>query len=21
MTIYFYKVWQPYGCFSNFSLH
>ncbi|MGD1913334.1 MAG: NADAR family protein [Rivularia sp. (in: cyanobacteria)] len=19
MTIYFYKVWQPYGCFSNFS--
>jgi ribA/ribD-fused uncharacterized protein len=19
--IYFYKVWQPYGCFSNFSLH
>ena len=21
MTIYFYKVWQPYGYFSNFSLH
>ncbi len=21
MTIYFYKVWQPYGCFSNFSVH
>ncbi|HYW19678.1 MAG TPA: NADAR domain-containing protein [Nodularia sp. (in: cyanobacteria)] len=21
MTIYFYKVWQPYGCFSNFSRH
>ena len=21
MTIYFYKAWQPYGCFSNFSLH
>ena len=21
MTIYFYKVDQPYGCFSNFSLH
>ncbi|MDJ0694649.1 NADAR domain-containing protein [Mastigocoleus sp. MO_188.B34] len=21
MTIYFYKVWQPYGCFSNFSKH
>jgi ribA/ribD-fused uncharacterized protein len=21
MTIFFYKVWQPYGCFSNFSLH
>jgi N-glycosidase YbiA len=21
MTIYFYKVWQPYGCFSNFSFH
>jgi ribA/ribD-fused uncharacterized protein len=21
MTIYFYKVWEPYGCFSNFSLH
>lgn len=21
MTIYFYKVWQPYGCFSNFSEH
>ncbi|MFM7406772.1 MAG: NADAR family protein [Cuspidothrix sp.] len=21
MTIYFYKVYQPYGCFSNFSLH
>lgn len=21
MTIYFYKVWQPYGCFSNFSSH
>ncbi|MDB9376068.1 NADAR family protein [Nodularia sphaerocarpa] len=21
MTIYFYKVWQPYGCFSNFSDH
>jgi N-glycosidase YbiA len=21
MTIYFYKVWQPYGCFSNFSAH
>ncbi|MBD2435845.1 NADAR family protein [Nostoc sp. FACHB-110] len=21
MTIYFYKVWQPYGCFSNFSPH
>ena len=21
MCIYFYKVWQPYGCFSNFSLH
>ena len=21
MAIYFYKVWQPYGCFSNFSLH
>jgi ribA/ribD-fused uncharacterized protein len=21
MTIYFYKSWQPYGCFSNFSLH
>ncbi|MBE9213217.1 NADAR family protein [Plectonema cf. radiosum LEGE 06105] len=21
MTIYFYKVSQPYGCFSNFSLH
>ncbi|MBD2458156.1 NADAR family protein [Nostoc sp. FACHB-87] len=21
MTIYFYKVWQPYGCFSNFSCH
>ena len=19
MTIYFYKAWQPYGCFSNFS--
>jgi len=19
--IYFYKVWQPYGCFSNFSPH
>ncbi|MEA5576078.1 NADAR family protein [Anabaena sp. UHCC 0451] len=21
MTIYFYKAWQPYGCFSNFSSH
>ncbi|AKG24009.1 NADAR family protein [Calothrix sp. 336/3] len=21
MTIYFYKAWQPYGCFSNFSYH
>lgn len=21
MTIYFYKVNEPYGCFSNFSLH
>jgi hypothetical protein len=21
MTIYFYKAWQPYGCFSNFSFH
>ncbi|WP_392531138.1 NADAR family protein [Nostoc sp. C117] len=21
MTIYFYKVWEPYGCFSNFSFH
>ncbi|MEY3333577.1 MAG: hypothetical protein RLZZ176_1877 [Cyanobacteriota bacterium] len=21
MTIYFYKVCQPYGCFSNFSPH
>jgi N-glycosidase YbiA len=21
MTIYFYKVWEPYGCFSNFSNH
>ncbi|MEA5581926.1 NADAR domain-containing protein [Nodularia harveyana UHCC-0300] len=21
MTIYFYKIWQPYGCFSNFSPH
>ena len=21
MTIYFYKAWQSYGCFSNFSLH
>ncbi len=21
MTIYFYKAWQPYGCFSNFSAH
>lgn len=21
MTIYFYKVNDPYGCFSNFSLH
>ncbi|HLO86753.1 MAG TPA: NADAR domain-containing protein [Nostocaceae cyanobacterium] len=21
MTVYFYKVWQPYGCFSNFSPH
>jgi N-glycosidase YbiA len=21
MTIYFYKVYQPYGCFSNFSPH
>lgn len=21
MTIYFYKVWEPYGCFSNFSPH
>lgn len=21
MTIYFYKVWQPFGCFSNFSPH
>ncbi|MBF2065390.1 MAG: NADAR family protein [Calothrix sp. C42_A2020_038] len=21
MTIYFYKVCDPYGCFSNFSLH
>ena len=21
MAIYFYKVWQPYGCFSNFSEH
>jgi N-glycosidase YbiA len=21
MTIYFYKADQPYGCFSNFSLH
>lgn len=21
MTIYFYKAWQPYGCFSNFSQH
>ncbi|XZN98637.1 MAG: NADAR family protein [Microcoleus sp.] len=21
MTIYFYKVDEPYGCFSNFSLH
>ncbi|WP_427156874.1 NADAR family protein [Aliinostoc sp. HNIBRCY26] len=21
MTIYFYKVWQPFGCFSNFSTH
>ena len=21
MTIYFYKVSEPYGCFSNFSLH
>ncbi|MCZ0901724.1 NADAR domain-containing protein, partial [Microcoleus sp. HI-ES] len=21
MIIYFYKVEEPYGCFSNFSLH
>ncbi len=21
MTIFFYKVCEPYGCFSNFSLH
>jgi N-glycosidase YbiA len=21
MTIYFYKAYQPYGCFSNFSPH
>lgn len=21
MTIYFYKVYEPYGCFSNFSIH
>lgn len=21
MAIYFYKVWDPYGCFSNFSPH
>lgn len=21
MAIYFYKVWQPFGCFSNFSAH
>jgi N-glycosidase YbiA len=21
MTIYFYKAWEPYGCFSNFSPH
>lgn len=21
MTIYFYKVDEPYGCFSNFSIH
>lgn len=21
MTIYFYKSWQPYGCFTNFSSH
>jgi hypothetical protein len=21
MVIYFYKVWEPYGCFSNFSPH
>ncbi|MBD2361761.1 NADAR family protein [Anabaena minutissima FACHB-250] len=21
MTIYFYKAWQPFGCFSNFSPH
>lgn len=21
MTIYFYKSWDPYGCFSNFSPH
>lgn len=21
MAIYFYKVYDPYGCFSNFSLH
>jgi len=21
MTIYFYKVYEPYGCFSNFSPH
>ncbi|MCG9893830.1 MAG: NADAR family protein [Thermosynechococcaceae cyanobacterium MS004] len=21
MTIFFYKVWEPYGCFSNFSPH
>lgn len=21
MTIYFYKAYEPYGCFSNFSIH
>jgi ribA/ribD-fused uncharacterized protein len=21
MTLYFYKVYEPYGCFSNFSAH
>ena len=21
MTIYFYKIYEPYGCFSNFSPH